>query len=99
MAPAMVPEIAADAPITGSGVAAMREQVQHGAGRGGHRKECKKARRPETARDRAAERQKPERVDAEMKPGRVNQRIAEEGPHLGAGQPPGRISPSNNVLS
>ena len=84
IAPAMVPEIAADAPITAAVVAAMREQMQHRAGRRGDGEECEKTQRTETARDRAAERQEPDDIDAEMNPVGVNQRVGDEGPELGA---------------
>ena len=58
--------------------------MQGGARRRRHREERDEAQRAEPPRHRAAERQQPNRVDAEMSPVGMDQRIGDEGPNLGA---------------
>jgi hypothetical protein len=59
----------------------MRER----AGRRRHRQEEVETQRPEPPRQRAAERQKPQHVEADMGEVGVQQRIGDEAPYLGAG--------------
>ena len=80
----MVPEIAADAPIIGNCSPAWVARCKRRARRRRHRKEREKPQRAEPPRHRAAERQQPHRIDAEMGPVGMDQRIGDEGPNLGA---------------
>ena len=70
--------------------------MRQGAGRRGDHEEGHEPPRPETARHGAAERQQPDRVDAEMNPAAMDQRIGEEGPHLGA-EPAGQHAAGQNA--
>ena len=84
MAAAIVPEIAADAPIIGNCFARMRREMHRGARSRRHRERSQKAKRTEAARDRAAEGQKPDRIDAKMRPVCMHESVGDEGPYLGA---------------
>ena len=84
MAAAMAPDTEAEAPIIG---AIACSWVTRGE-RAGHRRRREKPEEPDRAkapRQRAAERQQPEHVEAEMRQIGVQQRIGDEGPDLGAG--------------
>ena len=63
----------------------MGDEMGERAGRGRHRHEQIEAQRPEAPRQRAAERQQPQHVEADMAEIGVQQRIGDEGPDLGAG--------------
>ena len=63
----------------------MGEQMRQRAGRRRHRHEQEEPDRAEPARQRAAERQQPQHVEADMAEIGVQQRIGDEGPDLGAG--------------
>ena len=80
----MVPEIAAEAPITGACSPGWRGQVRGRARRRRHREENQKARRAEAACHRAAEWQEPDGVETIMRPVGMQQRVGDEGPDLRA---------------
>ena len=63
----------------------MGDEMRERAGRRRHRHEQEKPERAEPARQRAAERQQPQHVEADMAEIGVQQRIGDEGPDLGAG--------------
>ena len=63
-------------------LAGMRDQMHRRAGRRRHREEREEPQRAEPPRHRAAERQQPDRIDAEMHPVGVDQRIGDEGPQF-----------------
>ena len=75
----------------------MGDEMCQRAGRGRHRHEDVKPDRAEPARQRAAERQQPQHVEAEMAEIGVQQRIGDEGPDL-APAPPGKSMSSSVEL-
>src|SRR5262245_65644816 len=58
--------------------------MQSSASRSRDSEKGQKARRPEAARNRAAKWQQPNRIDNEMGPVSVDQRIGDESPDIGA---------------
>ena len=62
----------------------MRRQMHRGSRGSRHEKKGKKACRAKTARDRAAEGQKPYRIDGKMGPVGMEERVGDEGPYIGA---------------
>ena len=81
----MVPEIAAEAPIIGILLAGMRGEMQGlRRRRPVTAKNAMKAQRAEASRHCAPERQQPDRIDAEVRPIGMDQRIGDEGPYFGA---------------
>src|SRR5260221_1834306 len=62
----------------------MGNKMRQAAGRSRRRKEADDAQVPESPRDRAAERQEPNRIHAEMEDVAVNERIGYEGPDIRA---------------
>ena len=85
----MKPEIAAEAPTIGTNFAAMRPQMRGSSRRRRHGERMQKSHRAEAARDRRAERQQPDRVEPEMRPVAVDQRVGDEGPDVRA-EPAGK---------
>ncbi len=62
----------------------MGDEMQGGAGNRGDGEEAEEPPGAEAARHRAAERQEPDRIDADMDEVGMEERIGEEGPDLGA---------------
>jgi hypothetical protein len=63
----------------------MGDEMRQRAGCGGYRHEYEEPDRAKPARQRAAERQQPQHVEADMAEIGVQQRIGHKGPDLGAG--------------
>ncbi len=79
-----MPEMPADAPIIGASAPACASRYASAPAATVAAKNNKKAQRAEPARHRAGEGEQPHRVEAEMHPVGMQQRVGEEAPDLGA---------------
>ena len=70
-----------------------------GAGRGRHREKSEKAPGAEAARHRRAEREQPDRIEAEMHEIGVDQRVGDEGPDVGRKSRPASAPPIRSDAS